>query len=330
MKKIIVIITICSMIFAMSFVASAIDISNNTIPYNNEELDLSQYTVQDLIEMPVSELNNLISEFERIYDPFGSYARRKAENVVDIRYDINVITPLWTSGEEKTNNYVEGGHDIITAKACAILINDKGFFVEGELERLIATLSISLASSLPDEDESDTLTFKGHFYDPDTGKNWMGGTDDTAQSNAVEHFRNAYNAADEGDSVLMFEEIGRSLHYIQDANVPYHAANVIFGEDDGDHSQFEEYAFRYIYPYIDDLTTLASSNYTTVAAKTVAALVKTAAQDAKERYPILRDNPDNQDEWDTVAEFCIRKSVKYSTVVLYKLAQKSQVTFYYN
>lgn len=330
MNKIITIITVCLMILSISFSASAVVISPDFANVQNNELDLSHYTVQDLAEMPAAELSALVADFERIYDPFGSYARRKAENIIDLTYTGNTVSPLWTSGEDASNDYVEGGHDVITAKACAILMNDQGFFVEGKLEKVVATLSICLASSLPDEDENDLKTYKGHFFDPDTGKNWMLGDKDTAQTNAVEHFQNAYNAAGGVNSMSMLEEIGRALHYVQDANVPYHAANVIFLEDDGDHSQFERYAFRFIYAYTDDLTTLASSNYTTVAQKKVADLVEIAARDAKERYPVLRDNPDRQDEWDTVARFCIRKSVKYSTVVLYKLGQKSQVPFYYN
>ena len=83
MKKIWASIIVISLMFTFYLVTGATNISNqNEIEettqelYNDPRLDLSQYTVDDLLEMSPQELNRFIAEFERVYDPFGSYARR--------------------------------------------------------------------------------------------------------------------------------------------------------------------------------------------------------------------------------------------------------------
>ena len=83
MKKIWASIIVLSLMFTFYLVTGATNISNqNEIEettqelYNDPQLDLTQYTVDDLLEMSPQELNRFIAEFERVYDPFGSYARR--------------------------------------------------------------------------------------------------------------------------------------------------------------------------------------------------------------------------------------------------------------
>ena len=83
MKRIWASIIVLSLMFTFYLVTGAMNISNqNEIEettqelYNDPRLDLSQYTVDDLLEMSPKELNRFIAEFERVYDPFGSYARR--------------------------------------------------------------------------------------------------------------------------------------------------------------------------------------------------------------------------------------------------------------
>ena len=83
MKRIWASIIVLSLMFTFYLVTGAMNISNqNEIEettqelYNDPRLDLSQYTVDDLLEMSPKELNRFIAEFERVYDPFGSYAKR--------------------------------------------------------------------------------------------------------------------------------------------------------------------------------------------------------------------------------------------------------------
>ena len=87
MKKIWASIIVLSLMFTVYLATSAVNVSNqNEIEettqelYNDPQLDLTQYTVDDLLEMSPKELNRFIAEFERVYDPFGSYARRHGLN----------------------------------------------------------------------------------------------------------------------------------------------------------------------------------------------------------------------------------------------------------
>lgn len=41
--------------------------------YANDGLDLSQYTVKEVLSLPKEEFINLLSDFERVYDPFDTY-----------------------------------------------------------------------------------------------------------------------------------------------------------------------------------------------------------------------------------------------------------------
>ena len=319
MKKIISILTVLTIIFTLPFVASALTPEEPCL-YNDPRLDLTQYTLDDLRAMSINELSDMVAEFERVYDPYGSYARRMEAN------EEAGISPRWTSGGEDD----DATHTGITAQACLVLSNDKGFFTNGIADTVTAIMLISLCSNLPDDDETDNGTFVGHFYDPSTEENYLGNTANTAKTNAVAHYQNAYEAAGAGDIMKMYEELGRALHYVQDANVPYHASNVISLGPTTDHYKFEKFAEENLLTYIDDLTSLASSNYTTLANEYVRDLVKMGAEDAKDRYPNLDNSEPESDEWDTVARFCTRKSVKYSAIIMYKLGQRSEVPFHYN
>ena len=322
MKVISLIVTIILLMTVMSVPSYATDVAPLINEGNNQELCLSQYTLEDLSNMTPSQFNTLLSDFERIYDPFGSY---KKKQIASLKESQNMVTPRWTSGDDN-----DGTHAIITAKACEVLSNDIEFFANDVANAVVATLCISLASTLPDDDETDNI-FEGHFYDPDTEQNYNDGTENTAKTNAVSHYRAAYTAAADNDIEYMYEEIGRTLHYIQDVNVPHHAANIVSLGPLSSHARFEKLAEENLNSYIDNLTTLNSSEYTNIGAEYVRDIVKIAATDAKAKYPILAEIDDKDSyEWSTVARFCTRKSVKYSAIIMYKLAQRSEIPFYFN
>lgn len=77
------------------------------------------------------------------------------------------------------------------------------------------------------------VMFSGHFYDPYTEKNWKDSTEDTCKTNAVRHYNAAKNLYLEGKYADAFEELGRGMHYVQDACQTQHANNLT-AKDDGD------------------------------------------------------------------------------------------------
>lgn len=73
-------------------------------------------------------------------------------------------------------------------------------------------------------------TYKSHFYDPDTGKNWRGEREPTALTQATHFFHQAVRVARaQGDRVSASYDagyaLGLALHYFTDITQPMHACN---------------------------------------------------------------------------------------------------------
>lgn len=181
------------------------------------QLDLSQYTMDDLMNMSAEEYRALLREFERVYDPFDTY---DTNPIMEEEETPPRIAPRWASGNIENGEYVEqGSHEYITAKACDILTKDKGFFSMNESANVFIVLAISIASLTPDKDENKNI-FEGHFYHAIDGDSWTGSKTNTALVNCRNHFDSAVHAAKVGDIDVMYSELGRALHYIQDAGEP--------------------------------------------------------------------------------------------------------------
>ena len=77
----------------------------------------------------------------------------------------------------------------------------------------------------PDEDENQGSTFKHHFYNPVTGRNFLG-EEKGALSKCEEHYGACLELYKEGDKEKAFEEFGRTIHFLEDANTPVHTGYV--------------------------------------------------------------------------------------------------------
>ena len=75
----------------------------------------------------------------------------------------------------------------------------------------------------PDEDEIEGA-YKYHFYNPATEKNFMG-EDDSALTRCKSHYNKAVYYYKAGNREAAFEELGRSLHFLEDLNTPVHTNN---------------------------------------------------------------------------------------------------------
>ena len=126
-----------------------------------DTLDLSQYSLEDIAAMSAEEYRALLRDFERVYDPFDTY---ETDPIMAEEEQEPQIAPRWASGDIKNGEYTEeGSHEIISAQALNVLVNDQGVFTDSALEVLVVCLTISLASLLPDTKEVGFL-FAGHFY----------------------------------------------------------------------------------------------------------------------------------------------------------------------
>lgn len=217
---------------------------------------------------------------------------------------------------------------MITAQACSILATDKGFFSKDAIECLVMALTISLASIQPDKDEVGTL-FAGHFYHAIDGDNYLGSKSNTALTNCRSHYNAAVSAAKRNDKAKAMEEIGRALHYLQDAGQPHHAANITVANIS--HKLFEDQIDANIDTYINLITSVNNHNfhystagytYSSAAANSVDYLVKSISIIAY-GYRTEVNNALNKSKWDFVARITVPNSIAFSALLMYKFAGAS-------
>ncbi len=316
MKKSISVIT-CIILLLMSI--SPLYSAAHTMETENAEFDLSQYTWEDIMTMDNAEFRRLLADFERVYDPFETYQTSPLVELKD-----NQIQPLWTSGQKDLSEV--GSHELITARACGILLQDKGFWGENHNGSIVVALTIALASIIPDRDllEGIGSGYAGHFYDPDTGVNYLNDSLNTARSNMINNFNAAKAAYQKNDTDTFLEAVGKMLHYMQDACEPHHAANVTAVIVWQGHSAFEKYADERLNQYIDPLQSLYANRYTWAAGATKETMIYSAAKQAK-LYISLVNNTRDKSEWDYVAFQTTRNAVENSTLLLYRLSLEAGI-----
>ncbi len=124
-------------------------------------------------------------------------------------------------------------------------------------------------------------TYATHFYDPDTGKNWLGGTF-TAQSRGSALAAAALERYIAGDFAGAGYRLGLALHYYTDLTQPMHASNYTWlsSWEPGWHSDFETFVMeqqalnatpQYVAPETTDFATLYHA--AAVASKKLRAVV---------------------------------------------------------
>ena len=306
------------------------------VPFNTfatDDFDISDYTWEDIMSMSNSEYRELLTNFERVYDPFDTYQTDPLMGTQELPAtpSIGGIQPYWTSG--KTDLSETGTHELITARACGVLLTDKGFWGENHNGSILIALTVSLASILPDKltvngevtDLAPLDMFSGHFYNPDTEKSWNESTSNTARTNAEFFYIEAKNEYVPNDfSNNFLEYVGRMLHYIQDASEPHHAANIIAYQYGNVHGKFEDFAYSNIDSYINSLTTMSNYEYQMALTKSPGVLVYETAKIAKDFSSQVKDAK-NQTQWARVAGSTTRNAVRYSTLLLYKISVEAGI-----
>ncbi len=88
-------------------------------------------------------------------------------------------------------------------------------------------------------------SWKSHFFDPDTGKNYKGETSPTAFTEAKAHFSAATENHLENKGATACYELGLALHYYTDLTQPMHATNFTALDRPAKlHSNLEGYAVK--------------------------------------------------------------------------------------
>lgn len=201
-----------------------------------------------------------------------------------------------------------------------------------ESANVFIVLAISIASLTPDKDENKNI-FEGHFYHAIDGDSWTGSKTNTALVNCRNHFDSAVHAAKVGDIDVMYSELGRALHYIQDAGEPHHAANIT--NVNIAHNSFESFVDKDIDSYIKLISSVngyrfsTSSNpsYASVTSHSVDFLVQQTASIAY-TFRSQVNNALNKTYWDYAASKTVPNAVGFSALLIYKFAYASGMALY--
>ena len=220
------------------------------------------------------------------------------------------------SHEENPNARFESGgidhtHQYIAASALVILNNDKGATVFNDPTNSALLME---GADWPDiwGNETDYMTFAGHFYDPDTGENWMGQSSPTARTRAESYYKQAVNAYNDGDVESAMSYLGRGVHYVSDLNQPHHAASKVAVLSK--HTQFESYIDEHRKEYTLSGNTLSDSVYQTGVDTSVGNLMYDAAKEAKAMIDLAED----EDTFAQAGEACVQNAITTTAQYIYK------------
>ncbi len=245
------------------------------------------------VEFP-QELTDIINGSDNLIDYFGIYS----------------IQPRWGSSAGRNAT-----HQYITACALATFYNDMPNYVSFAVFNSSNWEIIMSASDLPDIEDIGEL-FAGHFYDPNTGKNYLGDSTNTARTNFIYW----YNAAVDNystDEEYAFECLGRALHFIQDASEPHHASNKT--ALDSNHTAFESYVDQNRTSF-GGSTSLSNNTYSTRYGWATWEMVYNAAVFS---YPYASTvtATNNESTWSQVADATVTSAIEYCACVIFNFAK---------
>lgn len=284
------------------------------------QFSISDYTIEDLLEMTTAEKKVILERFIDVYNPYNL-----SELIEQNANSSNEESPLWSSDSSIIDDGQQmATHQLITLEALSLFIDKYGFYDIDGTSAFGVALYLAAASGLPDIDETDNSTFLGHFYNPDNEKNYLGSTSPTAKTRVGEHYAKAtarlrlnVNNPDVtgADFAYVLEELGRALHYIQDACEPHHASNQVGGVTS--HVEFEKYVDKNIDTLMPKVQSIPSfyyeyaNNSTTQNLTHQSAILAKAYSDDVSRWNILN--------WDTVATVCLGDAIRGSSRLIYKI-----------
>lgn len=306
------------------FIIPVLNVSATNLTTDNE-IQLSTLTWEELMNMDNETFTKVLLQFEKEYDPFHTYGTDK-----QIVNSNNITSYIWTSGDPE--NGKQGTHALITAKACGIMLNDKGFWGQNKNASILMALSLSLCSILPDKQKTErdstdnghgTINY-GHFYDPDTNS-----APNNFPYNAKTNTLYFYNKAKQeyrthGLSENFYIYLGRCVHYIQDVAVPFHSANNLGLR----HLQFELYVEQNIETYIiNPLTTMSEQEYSFAQYYSPDVLCHNVAVYSKPMFNTVNTFFVNN-SYKNVAKNTAIKATTSTTQLVYKISKELNISLH--
>ncbi len=240
------------------------------------------------------------------------------------------IQPMWSSD---TDNDKEKG-------ACHSLITQSGFLVYLAARNLTfggASIGYTLAdmqtlatqSEQPDKTDRNNI-FAEHFYDPDTGMNFLPAgffslseRQTTARTKAEDYYKKAKDGYNSNRAQAL-QDLAYCLHFVQDAGEPHHAANKTVLSIGYHHSGFEEEASAWLYDKVIEYDLEENfdydiSTYNGFYSRSVGESVHELAVAAKGTLDAAESTTEGTRK--LAAYFMLGNSMQYTAGILYKFAK---------
>lgn len=208
---------------------------------------------------------------------------------------------------------IDHTHQYIVSNSVRILQNDKGDEIFSDAERLENLLYFT---DWPDEygNETDFGTFAGHFYNPKTGKNWMGQASPTAKGRAVSYFNEAVSAYNNGKIDLAIKYIGIGSHYVADLSEPHHTSDLT--ALNSNHTEFEKYVDDNRASYKINNYTINDSYYKYATDKNLEGMLESVAVYSSS----LAEEAQDKSTYGSAAEKSVTSAIINVTQYFYKFA----------
>lgn len=142
---------------------------------------------------------------------FGIFSLFGAGAFNDIAHKYVTKTSFEAFSEMNLDNNIRENYTNLV-RASELFKND-----EKEYKDLFVTYSTQ-----PDRDETQGI-YKYHFYNPITETNFMN-EKESALKRSKEHFEKAVSNYKSGNRNMAYQELGRSVHFMEDMNTPVHTA----------------------------------------------------------------------------------------------------------
>lgn len=299
------------------------------------DFDIRDYTIEDLQDMTVAEKKELMANYIDTYNPYGiKELMEQAETASNTESLQPGAETQWKSdSDDEEPNQQIATHQMITLEALSVFIGNYGFYEADGTTALVIALNLAAASGLPDMKEIGFF-FAGHFYDPDTGKNYLHATLPTAKSKAESHYSDAKTALSKDatpetpyllgeDFEKAWEQLGMALHYMQDVCEPHHAANQTVANST--HGDFEFYVDLWIDSLMPTVPTIPYAFYEQARQKSAGDLTHTAAVIGKLYVDYTTEEYKSQ--WDEVGKSCLDNAVWHSARLIYKFFYETNASF---
>lgn len=298
--KLLSFVLVLTMMFSVSFplTASAIVAGEDT----SEEF--RYLTLEEMQELSQAELVEYCRAFYVHEFP-------EEDNTVKPEdFDRNQIDPQWKSDTDGdyNNPKTQAMHCYFTAMANLVvgLYTNEVPFTENEVTVLLKQ------SEMPDKWYNSHL-FVNHFYDPETGKNCIGSSIDTAIDTFLKRFNNAVNQYQKGNRQKAIEELGYSLHFIQDVCEPHHSNNEI-ESGKSRHSEFEQWTADNL-ENIGESISLTQTDFQNIKNSTPEKIFNNAAWSG--RGYLKQANSTDTAVMKQAADPTVTNSIEYTALVLY-------------